>query len=59
MDSKNLFCGIYKKKKVVNEMQEGKSDIYICSICIYTHTHIYIYTQYVCIDICAHIFIYA
>lgn len=55
MDSKNQFFVEFTRKKVVNEMQEGKSDIY--AVFVYIHTHIYIYTICVYRYMCTHIYI--
>lgn len=55
MDLKNQFFLEFTRKKVVNEMQEGKSDIY--AVFVYIHTHIYIYTICVYRYMCTHIYI--
>lgn len=57
VDLKNLFCGIYKRKKKSRERDARGKIWYICSICIYTHAHIYIYTICVYRYMCTHIYI--
>lgn len=47
----------FTRKRFVNEMQEGKFDIYAVFVYIYTHTHIYIYTICVYRYMCTHIYI--
>uniref|UniRef100_A0A672LUA2 Nuclear factor 1 n=1 Tax=Sinocyclocheilus grahami TaxID=75366 RepID=A0A672LUA2_SINGR len=52
---KSFFCGIYKKKSCERDAR-GKIR-YICSIFVYIHTHIYIYTICVYRYMCTHIYI--